>query len=281
MRAAAAKDGTLSALVRALAVAGFAAGNIMMLSVAVWSGADAGSRDLFHWLSAAIALPGARLFRPRLLPFGLAGAAPRPHQHGRADLDRRPAGLRHESLRDDPSRTARLFRRRDLAAVLPADRPHARPRDARARARRPSRGWRGWRRAAPRCGKPTASQRYLPVEDIRPGMTCCWPPAIACRSTRRVVEGRSEIDGSLASGESVPRPVAGGRPAAGRHAQSGGPLDRRGDGRGPGLLPGRDDAHDGSGRGRPHGLSPHRRPRRAALCAGDPCHRASRPSSAG
>ncbi|HSH99324.1 MAG TPA: cation transporter, partial [Reyranella sp.] len=50
-------EGTTKELVRALAVAGFAAGNIMMLSVAVWSGADAESRDIFHWLSAAIALP--------------------------------------------------------------------------------------------------------------------------------------------------------------------------------------------------------------------------------
>ena len=47
------KDGVLRELVRALAVAGFAAGNIMMLSVAVWSGADPGTRDVFHWLSAA------------------------------------------------------------------------------------------------------------------------------------------------------------------------------------------------------------------------------------
>ncbi|WP_366554860.1 cation-translocating P-type ATPase [Aquibaculum sediminis] len=51
------KDRVLSELLRALAVAGFAAGNIMLLSVSVWSGADAEARNLFHWISAAIALP--------------------------------------------------------------------------------------------------------------------------------------------------------------------------------------------------------------------------------
>ncbi len=44
-------------LLKALAVAGFAAGNVMLLSVSVWSGAEAATRDLFHWLSAMIALP--------------------------------------------------------------------------------------------------------------------------------------------------------------------------------------------------------------------------------
>ncbi len=44
-------------LVRCMAVAGFAAGNIMLLSVSVWSGATDATRDLFHWLSALIALP--------------------------------------------------------------------------------------------------------------------------------------------------------------------------------------------------------------------------------
>jgi len=44
-------------LVRALAVSGFAASNIMMLSVGTWSGADPATRDVFHWLSGVIALP--------------------------------------------------------------------------------------------------------------------------------------------------------------------------------------------------------------------------------
>ena len=48
-------------LLKAMAVAGFAASNIMLLSVSVWAGnaGDMGlaTRDLMHWASAAIALP--------------------------------------------------------------------------------------------------------------------------------------------------------------------------------------------------------------------------------
>jgi len=48
-------------LLRALAVAGFAAGNVMLLSVSVWAGDASGmgvaTRELLHWVSALIALP--------------------------------------------------------------------------------------------------------------------------------------------------------------------------------------------------------------------------------
>jgi Cu2+-exporting ATPase len=44
-------------LLARLGVAGFAMMNVMLLSVGVWSGAADASRDLFHWVSALIALP--------------------------------------------------------------------------------------------------------------------------------------------------------------------------------------------------------------------------------
>src|SRR5262245_31762299 len=54
------------------------------------------------------------------------------------------------------------------------------------------------------------SQRYLPVADIQPGMTLLLAPGDRVPVDAQVVAGRSELDASLASGESLPRPVGAG-----------------------------------------------------------------------
>lgn len=76
------KDPVLRQLLRAMAVAGFASSNIMLLSVAVWSGAEAGARDIFHWISAAIAFP-VLLYSGRIF-YRSAWSALR---HGRTNMD--------------------------------------------------------------------------------------------------------------------------------------------------------------------------------------------------
>lgn len=56
-RLEAARDAQGRALLMRMAVAGFAMMNVMLLSVAIWSGASGATRDMFHMISAMIALP--------------------------------------------------------------------------------------------------------------------------------------------------------------------------------------------------------------------------------
>ncbi|PIV72821.1 MAG: ATPase [Rhodobacteraceae bacterium CG17_big_fil_post_rev_8_21_14_2_50_65_11] len=77
-----AADRAAKDLLMRLAVAGFAMMNVMLLSVAVWSGAEGVTRDMMHWISAAIVLP-AIVFTGK--PFYInAWSALR---HGRLNMD--------------------------------------------------------------------------------------------------------------------------------------------------------------------------------------------------
>ncbi|MBY5446745.1 cadmium-translocating P-type ATPase [Rhizobium leguminosarum] len=75
-------DKTRNQLLLAVGVSGFAATNIMLLSVSVWSGADAATRDMFHWISALIAAP-ALVYAGRFF-FRSAWHA---LKHGRTNMD--------------------------------------------------------------------------------------------------------------------------------------------------------------------------------------------------
>ncbi len=78
------KDREERGLLIALAVAGFAAANVMLLSVSVWSGSEmpGETRDMLHWLSALIALPAA-LFAGRPFFKSALGAL----RHGNVNMD--------------------------------------------------------------------------------------------------------------------------------------------------------------------------------------------------
>ncbi len=61
-------------LMTRLAVSGFAMMNVMLLSVAVWSGAIGATQNMFHWISASIALPAIALCRTAVLSKRMARA---------------------------------------------------------------------------------------------------------------------------------------------------------------------------------------------------------------
>jgi P-type Cu2+ transporter len=200
------KDAALSELVRALAVAGFAASNIMLLSVSIWSGAEPQTRELFHWLSALIALPtlaySGRIF------FRTAWQSLR---HGRTNMDV-PISVGvllafgmslYETIHHGPH--AYFDAAISLLFFLLIGRTLDHVMRERARV-----AVKGLARMAARGALVTqndGTQVYLPVGDIQPGMTIALATGERVPVDARVTWGTSDLDCSLVSGESLPQPV--------------------------------------------------------------------------
>lgn len=199
-------DETLTMLIRSVAVAGFAAANIMLLSVSVWSGAEAATRDLFHWISAVIAIP-ALAYSGRVF-FRSAASALR---HGRLNMDV-PISLAvvlaflmslYETANSgehayfDASVTLLFF------LLIGRTLDHVMRERARSAVK-------GLARLAPRGAmviSDDGQREFLPIADIGVGMNILIAAGDRVPVDARVIKGVSDLDCSLVNGESVAQTV--------------------------------------------------------------------------
>jgi len=197
------KDKTFGELLRALAVAGFAASNIMLLSVSIWSGADAATRDLFHGISAVIALP-ALAYSGRVF-FRSAWRALR---HGRTNMDV-PISIGvllafgmsvYETATHGPhayfdaSITLLFF------LLIGRTLDHL----MREKARTAVKGLANLAARGALVLQPDGSRVYIPINEITVGMRILLAAGERVPIDAQVLAGHSDIDSALLTGESAP-----------------------------------------------------------------------------
>ena len=199
-------SGELSELIRALAVAGFAASNIMLLSVSVWSGAEAETRDLFHWLSAIIALP-ALAYSGRIF-FRSAWQALR---HRRTNMDVPISvgvllafGI---SLYDTVQHGPHAYFDASISLLFFLLIGRTLDHMMRERARSAVKGLAQLAARGARVLQADGKQIYLPVNEIQTGMTIMLAAGERVPVDATVTKGTSELDASLVSGEPTPVPA--------------------------------------------------------------------------
>lgn len=200
-------DAERKRLTRALGVAGFGMMNIMLLSVSVWSGAEGATRDLFHWLSAAIALPVvAYAGRPFFASAWMA------LKHRRTNMDV-PISIgvilaTCMSLYETITGGAHAFF--DSAVMLLFFLLAGRALDAEMRTRTRA----GIGALLGRMGKsasviaPDGTTRRVAAKDLLPGMLVLVAAGEALAADGEVTQGRSAIDNAMLTGESAPESVA-------------------------------------------------------------------------
>ena len=194
------------ALLRALAVAGFGSMNVMLMSVAVWSGADGATRQTFHLISALVAVPVvAYAGRPF---FASALTALR---SGRLNMDV-PISLGvlltlalslFETVRGGPQA---FF---DAAVTLLFFLLAGRYLDAIVRDRARS-AVDGLARLAPKAAtrlRDDGTTDPVPLREVFPGTMLRIAPGERVPVDARVVRGETDLDRSLVTGESEPAPA--------------------------------------------------------------------------
>lgn len=200
-------------LLRALAVAGFSAANVMLLSIAVWAGAfsDMGgaTRGLFHWVSALIVLPAAAY---AVQPFLASAAAGLKRGEMRMDLPISvgvllTAGMSlFETMRGGPH----VYFDAAISLLFFLLIGRYLDRQARARACAVAENLLVLRGATATVIDPDGRQRALQVVQVQEGMTVLVAAGGRVPADGVVAAGRSDVDTSLVTGETTPRPVASG-----------------------------------------------------------------------
>lgn len=196
-------------LLIAMAVAGFAAANIMLLSVSVWSGiGDMGdaTRTLLHWISALIALPTVAYSGQ---PFFRSAAQ----------------ALRHRSLNMDVPISLAILLAVTMSVVETwRHAQHAYfdaavgllfflligrylDRRMRSQARSVAENLLAFRASAATVVDADGSTRTVPADVLKVGMEVLVAPGERVPADGDVTGGASDVDTSLITGESVARPV--------------------------------------------------------------------------
>ena len=200
------EDGERKRLTRALGVAGFGMMNIMLLSVSIWSGADGPTRDLFHWLSALIALP-VIAYAGR--PFFASAWMALSHRRTNMDVPISIGVILATCLSLYETITGGGDAYFDSAVMLLFFLLAGRALDAEMRTRTRA----GIGALLGRMGKsasvigPDGSTRRVAAKDLEPAMLVLVAAGEALGADGEVVEGTSAIDNAMLTGESAPEPV--------------------------------------------------------------------------
>lgn len=193
-------------LLKALAVAGFAAGNVMLLSVSVWSGAEEATRDLLHWISALIALP-AVIYAGQPF-FGSAWHVLR-HRRLNMDVPISLAVLLAAGMSLYETVTGGQHTYFDASVMLLFFLLAGRCLDhmMRRRARSAVTGLVGLKATSAIVVDDDSSHVRMPISSVSAGMHVFVPAGDRVATDGQIVEGHSDLDRSLITGEAVPEHV--------------------------------------------------------------------------